>query len=1034
MNNNQDNNSQDKAEGKQQNKQGSVSADQFAQPRVSKKKSLSPVWILPIVALLIGLSLIVKSYLNAGIMITVQVESAEGLEIEKTKVLYKGIVAGVVKKYEITNDLQKVILHIEMNKRTEPFLNDSTQFWVVEPRISLSGVSGLDTIIGGRYIAIDTTDSGKPKRHFEALNYPPPPSIETPGLHIKLRLNRLASVDRGTVIYYKQLPIGEVTNYTLEENDTEIHVWVLIKPEFAHLVKENSLFYNVSGLKVQAGLSGVKIETESIVSMLAGGIAMYNPEKTEPVKSAQHGAFYLLYDDFESAQIGIPLILRFKDVSDIIEKQTEIRYQGRKVGRIGQFSYDKETNETVVVAHIMPRLEEALTENTQFWIVKPSVSLLKIIGLDALLSGNYIEMRPSMQGKKSLEFRVSEDIPALSISTPGLHFVLETETLGSIDKGVPLLYKNITVGNIEGFQLSDDAKKVQLKAYIKPEFSHLVKKNTRFYNVSGLNISGNVSGIKVQTESLKTLLAGGIAFYTPDSEPEEPESQNDDVFKLYDDFEEAKAGIEIQLILENLTGISEGNTKIIYKGAELGNIQKIVPNKGKGTATAYVVMNPMVENALVEDTKFWIVKPKISMAGINNLETLFAGNYITARVGNSTKKKRIFKVLESRPPLDHNAAGLHLKLTSKNLGSVTIGSPIMYQRIKIGDVQDYELADDRKRINILIHIWPQYSDMISRSTRFYNASGFEVNASLSGIEVRTESIDSILNGGIAIYNEESNSTATEKVKNGTLYTLFKDFEAAKRNAYYVTVQFNSPHGLSVGSQVMYRGLQVGDVQMITLDDKNPGTVLAKLELDSSLKPLLGKNSRFWVSKAKLGLARTENLGNLIKGNAIHIDPVEGPFTQSFVGLGEKPLNIQVENAFAVSLTASRLSSIKVGDPVYYRQIKVGEVIAYELADTADQILIHLKIRNRFKPLIRENSKFWHASGIALDVSLFGTSKIRTESLESIIAGGIAFATPDNDKMGKMLPSGSFFVLHDEPKEEWSRWNPIIHLNQETQQN
>lgn len=1011
-----------------------TNSDEFAQPRISRKASISPVWILPIVALLIGLGLIIKSYLNAGIIITLQVKTADGIEIDKTQVLYKGIVAGVVKKSVVTDDLQNVLLYIEMDKKTEPFLNDNTRFWIVEPRISLSGVSGLDTILGGRYIALDTKESGQPKRDFVALTVPPPPSTETPGLHIKLRLNRLASVDRGTIIYYKQLPIGEVTNYTLEENDTEIHAWVIIKPEFAHLVKENSLFYNVSGFKVNAGLSGVKVEAESLISVLAGGIAMHNPVTDKTVESAKHGSFFLLYDDFESANIGVPLVLRFKNVSDIQEEQTEIRYQGQKIGRIGKLNYDSETNEAIVVAHVIPRIEDALTENTQFWIVKPSVSLLKISGLDALLAGNYIEMRPSLKGKKVREFRVSDSIPALAKTTPGLHFYIETESLGSIDKNVPLLYKHITVGNIEGYELSEDAEKIRLKAFLKPEFAHLVKKNSRFYNVSGVNISGGVSGLKIHTESIRTLLTGGIAFYTPDSEEQRPVSESGDSFKLYKDFDDAQAGIEVFLILDNLTGISEGETKIRYKGATLGVVKDIVPNKGKATATAHVVMNPLVKDALVEDTKFWVVRPKISTSGVENLETLLKGNYITVRRGSSKKKAKTFKVYQTEPPLDHNYPGLHLKLRSSALGSVKIGSPVMYQRIKIGDVQDYELASDRKSINILVHIWPQYSDLISSQTRFYNASGFHLEAGFSHVELRTESIDSILNGGIAIYNKHNKQqNQTKKVANGTLFPLMKDYEAARKNAFYVRVQFNTPQGLSVGSKVIYKGTDIGEVESIQLNDKNTDTVLVTLELDSSLKAKLGQASSFWVAKPQLGLARTENLGNLIRGNTIYVDPVKGHFTDFFIGLEEKPLLSKVKNGFAVSLAATRLSSIKVGDPVYYRQIKVGEVIAYELADTADQILIHLSIRNRYKPLIRENSKFWHASGIAMDISLFGTSRIRTESLESIISGGIAFATPDNNKMGKQLSSGSYFTLHDEPKPEWSRWNPIIHLAKETQQ-
>ena len=1017
-----------------------MNSEQFAQPNVSSKKSFSPIWILPIVALLIGMGLVIQSYLSAGIMITLQVPSAEGIDIGKTKVLYKGITAGIVKDRTVTKDLQNVILHIEMDKKTEAVLHESTQFWVVEPRISLKGISGLDTLIGGRYIAIDTDTEGKPKRDFIALAVPPPPDANTPGLHIKLRLNRLESVDRGTVIYYKQIPVGEVTNYTLEENDTEIHAWVLIKPEYAHLVKQNSHFYNVSGIKIDAGLSGIKIKTQSLISVIEGGIAFYNPKKTEDSKPAKHGSYYLLYSDFESAQVGIPVIFRLKNVESLQENVTEIKFQGHSIGRIGKFSYDRKTNETIVLASIDPLLENALTENTQFWLVKPSVSLLNMSGLDALFSGNYIQMRPALKGKFQREFSVSESVPPLSSSVPGLHFYIESNVLGSIKKDTLLYYKNIPVGNIEGFELTEDSKNVRLKAFIKPEFSHLVKKNSRFYNVSGLNIKGGVAGIKLQMESLASLLSGGIAFYTPDYKKTQSLSEKGDTFKLYENFDEAKAGIEVLLTFDSAVGLTEDITKVIYKGIVLGTVQKIIPIKGQQTVTAKVVLDPITKNALVEDTEFWMVRPKISVGEIKNLENLIKGDYITVRIGSSKKEKFSFNVSSSRPPFGYTYPGLHLKLRSSQLGSVSLGAPVMYHRIQIGDVQDYELAKDRNSINIQIHIWPQYIDMVTSESRFYNASGFQVEASLAHIEVNTESIESILRGGISLYNSTGkNATGnkarkkSKKVSNGTLFNLFKDFDAARANAFYVRVQFKEPKGLAVGSKIHYRGVAVGNVEAISLSENNSDSVWVTLELNSLLKPLLGKKSRFWVNTAKLGLAKTENLSTLFTGSYLSVQPVKGKATDFFVGLEKKPLINQDHKGFNISLTASRLSSVKTGDPVYYRQVKVGTVVGYELADTADQILIHLSIRNRFKPLIRENSKFWHASGIAVDINIFGTSTIRTESLEAIIAGGIAFATPDNDKIGNMLSPGSFFVLHEEPKQEWTKWNPIIHLAKETQQ-
>lgn len=1026
-----------------------ANSDQFAHARVSARKSFSPVWILPIVALLIGLGLIVKSFLDAGIMITVQVPTAEGIEIGKTKVLYKGIAAGIVKNRTVTEDLQNVILHIEMDKKTEAALNDSSKFWVVEPRISLSGVSGLDTLLGGRYIAVDTIESGKPKRHFIALKFPPPPSSDTPGLHIKLRLNRLSSVDRGTVIYYKQIPVGEVTNYTLEENDSEIHAWVLIKPEYAHLVKTNSRFYNISGLKIDASLSGIKIQTESLISLLAGGIAFYNPiNDGEESKPASHGSFYLLYDDFDIAQVGIPIVLRLQNAQLLQEDVSLIKFQGQTIGRIGKFSYDKQTNETIVLATIDPLLENALTEKTQFWVVKPNVSLLKITGLDALLSGNYIQMRAALKGKKQREFTVTETSPPLAETVPGLHFFLDTEVLGSISQESPIYYKNIPVGKIEKYELNKDSSQVQLKAFIFPEYAHLVRKTSRFYNVSGLNVSGSVSGFKVKMESVMSLLKGGVAFYTPDSKTESPVSENADHFKLFSDFDSAKVGIKVLLTFKSAKGLTEGLTKVVYKGMVLGKVQKISPNQGDKTVTATVLLDPIAELAMVEDTKFWMVRTKFSIGEIKNLETLISGDYITLRLGSSKKKRTSFAVFQSRPPFDYTYPGLHLKLTSSNLGSISVGAPVMYNRIQIGDVQEYELANDRKNINVLVHIWPQYMDLVKADSRFYNASGFQIEASLAGVDIHTESFESIIRGGIALYNPQITSylgikskahamqqarKKSAKVINGTSFRLFKDFEAARANAFYVKVQFQQPKGLVIGSKVQYRGVEVGEVEHIALSETSSNAIWVTLELNSALKPVLGKQSQFWVNTARLGLIRTENLDTLFKGSYLSVKPVAGQSSQFFIGLEEKPLLHTIVDGFKISLTASRLRSIKTGDPVYYRQVKVGQVVAYELADTADQILIHLSIRNRFKPLIRENSKFWHASGIAMDISLFGTSKIRTESLDAILAGGIAFATPDNDKMGKILPSGSFFILHDEPQEEWTQWNPIIHLVKETQQ-
>ncbi len=1001
----------------------------IATPVISRKKWISPVWILPIVALLLGISLLLKGVLDRGVMITLEVPTSEGMEVDKTKVFYKGINVGVVKNVNGAEDLNSVFLTIEMSKKAAPYLTDKTLFWVVKPHISLAGVTGLQTILSGHYIETRPSDEGKQARDFVALTGPPPPLRSTPGLHIKLRLDKLASIDKGTVITYKQIPVGKVINYTLQKNDTEIHAWVLIEPEYAHLVKKKSRFYNVSGIRFDASLSGIRVETESLVSVALGGIAFYTPKMPKQTTPAENDDMFELYDNFDVARVGVPLLLRTKDASQLKPDFSRIKFQGLNVGLVKNFSFDPMSGDTLVHCSIDPDAADILSEDSQFWIVSPKLGLLQISGLDALLSGSYIEVRPGVSEVFKADFTLVNMKPPLPLSVPGLHIKLEADNLGSVKENDPVYFRQIPVGSIQAYQLSKDTKKIIFDVFIQAKFAHLVRKNSLFYNTSGIQIKGGLSGLSIKTESMAALLSGGIAFYTPDSEVQQPVSENNHRFILYQDFEDARAGLPLDIDFQTAEGLQEGKTKLIYKGLTLGKVRTVTFNKEQNNITAQLLIDPSAESILTQGTRFWMVKPKISLSGVEHLDTLITGSYITLQPGKG-KAQHHFKILPAPPAIDSSVAGLHLKLKAAELGSVEVGSPVMYQRLQIGSVQDYQLSQDNKNILIFVHIWPEYEDLILPGSRFYNASGIDVKASLSNVSIRTESLMSLLKGGIALFNDAA-LKATKKVNNHSEFNLFDSYATAKMNAFKVSVSFDSTKGLSEGSVVKYQGINVGMVDKLNLTD-NSGKVLVNLLLDGVLKKSLGHRSRFWVVSAKLGLSRTEHLDALVGGNYLQVLPIKGKTSNYFTGLEEQPL-IQLSEGYNISLTASRLGSVKVGDPVFYRQVKVGEVVGYELAETADQILIHLSLRQRYRPLIRENSKFWQASGIAADINLFGKSKIRTESLESILSGGIAFATPDNGQMGKLLPENSYFILHDEPLPGWLNWKPIIQLTKETLQ-
>ena len=187
---------------------------------------------------------------------------------------------------------------------------------------------------------------------------------------------------------------------------------------------------------------------------------------------------------------------------------------------------------------------------------------------------------------------------------------------------------------------------------------------------------------------------------------------------------------------------------------------------------------------------------------------------------------------------------------------------------------------------------------------------------------------------------------------------------------------------------------------------------------------------FWVVSAALGLSKTEHLGTLITGNYIAVQPGDGAVTTRFTGLDQEPFEKRLGDGLNLQLTTRRLGSIDAGDPVYYRQIPVGSVIGYGLGATADEVIVFINIRPYYAPLVRSNSMFWNASGIRVAASLVGGVKIDAESLQTVLDGGIAFATPGNPDMGDAASQGMSFELHDKHNEKWLHWSPKIPLGKQ----
>lgn len=235
-------------------------------------------------------------------------------------------------------------------------------------------------------------------------------------------------------------------------------------------------------------------------------------------------------------------------------------------------------------------------------------------------------------------------------------------------------------------------------------------------------------------------------------------------------------------------------------------------------------------------------------------------------------------------------------------------------------------------------------------------------------------------------------------------------------------------GLREGTPIRFKGLDVGKIESIDLSE-DLQSVLLKARITEVPERIARVGSQFWVVKPELGLMKTANLETLVTGQYLEVQPASKQLGRqtSFVALEQAPDAAVSQAGLSLVLSAARRGSLKEGVPVTYREVTVGKVTGYELGNSADRVLVHILIEPRYAPLVRSGSRFWNTSGFGVDFGLFKGATIRTESLETLVQGGIAFATPDGDKLGTQARPEQTFPLFDKFEDEWLQWAPKIPL-------
>jgi paraquat-inducible protein B len=243
----------------------------------------------------------------------------------------------------------------------------------------------------------------------------------------------------------------------------------------------------------------------------------------------------------------------------------------------------------------------------------------------------------------------------------------------------------------------------------------------------------------------------------------------------------------------------------------------------------------------------------------------------------------------------------------------------------------------------------------------------------------------------------------------------------------ITVEFIDGSGVEARKTTLeHRGVAVGLVTDVDLKQDLTG-VAVKIRLNKAAAGLAAEGSRFWIVHPEIGFSGDRGLDTLLTGARLNVVPGNGPLKETFEGLEKPPPLENPGEGRAFVLQSDKLGSLTPGAPVFYRDVKVGVVETSRLANDAASVLIRIRVQSPYVDLVRTNTRFWNSGGLSFKVNLLG-AQVRSTSLESLFAGGVAFATPERNDLGRPAPEGTLFKLYVEADKDWLKWQPQIPIN------
>lgn len=319
---------------------------------------VSVVWIVPLVAAIVAAGIAVQRILMEGPTITVVFNRTEGIEEGKTFVKYKEVNIGQVTKVELSKDFRKVVVTARIDRSAKGLLVDDTRFWIEQPRATLSGITGIGTLLSGNYIGLEPGKAKEERHAFTGLDVPPSVTFDEPGRRFVLRAATLGSIGNGSPLYYRRLNVGQVIGYDLEKDGGSVRIEVFVRAPYDRHVTDRTRFWLAGGIDMTVGADGLSVRTQSVLSMLIGGIAFETPSpEGNSAPAAENAVFKLFASSAEALAnpetITTPFVLYFNESLRGLAVGAPVTYMGLAIGEVTNvgFEFSREKN------NVRPRVD-----------------------------------------------------------------------------------------------------------------------------------------------------------------------------------------------------------------------------------------------------------------------------------------------------------------------------------------------------------------------------------------------------------------------------------------------------------------------------------------------------------------------------------------------------------------------------------------------------------------------------------------------------------------------------------------------------